>query len=198
MADLKLYLPEGLRGVRELSAIMDAETPEFSSLSVAQRRMLDDQFVMTASESAIRRYEQMLGIPRTTKDSLDDRRLKILVKLNNQLPYSMGWLRNKLDTLFGAGNYEIIRDVHTRKLAIQTDAQFEPLITALHLDLRQSIPANMVLETYITSNHTHTMCCGCWMQTMDDLIFEQDRPDGDYEIRASGGSWMTQYDHILM
>lgn len=169
MADLTFYLPDHLRDVRELRAIMETETPEFVKLSAAQRQMLNDQFVSTASESALKRYEQMLGIPRASADSLDDRRFKILSKLNNQLPYSMGWLRQKLDALFGTGNYQIIRDVSMHKLAVEADVQFEPVIVALYDDLRQSIPANLVLETYIASSHPFAEYHACWMQTYDEI-----------------------------
>lgn len=51
---------------------------------------------------------------------------------------------------------------------------------------------------YLISNHAHTVYCACWMQAMDDLTLEQERPDGDYELQAFGGSWMTQYDNVLM
>ena len=169
MADLKLYLPDHLRDVRELRAIMDAETPEFSKLTAAQRQMLNDQFVSTASKSALRRNEQMLSTPRAVSDSLDDRRFKILSKLNNQLPYSMRWLRQKLDTLFGTGNYQIIRDLSTHKLTVEADVQFESVIVALYDDLRQSIPANLVLETYIASSHPFAEHHACWMQTYDEI-----------------------------
>lgn len=169
MDDLKFYLPDHLRNVRELRAIADTETPEFSKLTAAQRQMLNDQFVSTASESALRRYEQMLGIPRTASDSMNDRRFKILSKLNNQLPYSMGWLGKKLDTLFGTGNYQIIRDASVHKLAVEADVQFESVVVALYDDLRQSIPANLILETYVASSHPFAEYHACWMQTHDEI-----------------------------
>lgn len=169
MANLKFYLPDYLRDVRELRAIADAGTPVFSRLAAAQRQMLNDQFVSTAGESALRRYEQMLGISRAASDSLDDRRFKVLSKINNQLPYSMRWLRQKLDTLFGTGNYQIVRDVSTHKLAVEADVQFESVIVALYDDLRQSVPANLVLETYIASSHPFVEYHACWMQTYDEI-----------------------------
>lgn len=169
MADLIFYLPEHLKQIRELRAIVQAETPAFTKLSMAQKQLLDDQFVMTASDSALKRYELMFGIPAGTGLPAEERRFQILAKLNNRLPYSMGWLRRKLDTLFGAGNYQITRDIRKRYLAVETDVQFESVLVALYDDLRASIPANMELETYISSQYMVEQYHACWMQTYDEI-----------------------------
>ena len=169
MLDMEQYLPDVLRDVREFRAITTVESPAFAGYRAAISRALDNQFVATADNDGLMRYEKMLGIVSNKTDTAADRRFRILAKINNRLPYSMGWLRRKLDTLFGAGNYQIIRDTAAHKLAVEADVQFETVIVSLYNDLRQSIPANMVLETYISSALPAGMYAGCWMQTLDEI-----------------------------
>ena len=166
---LRLYLPPILLETTEFNLLCGAEQPEIDALHDCADAVLAAQFISTAPEFAVARYETIFSITPGDTDTLDDRRFRVLLRISDQLPYSMGWLRRKLDTLFGAGNYQIIRDTAAHKLAVEADVQFETVIVSLYNDLRQSIPANMVLETYISSALPESVYAGCWMQTLDEI-----------------------------
>lgn len=169
MTKMERYLPEILRNIREFGEITGAEEPIFEKHQEAIHQMLKDQFVMSAGDMGLKRYERMLGIAGGSGDAPEDRRFRILAKINNRLPYSMGWLRGKLDALFGAENYTLERDAAAHKLVVETDVQFESVILDLYADLRKSIPASMILETYISSSLPLSLYTGCTMQTMSDV-----------------------------
>lgn len=166
---LRRYLPPILLDTCEFNLLCDAEQPEIDALHDGTDAVLDAQFVSTAPEYAIARYEKIFSIAPGDTDTLDDRRFRVLLRISDQLPYSMGWLRRKLDTLFGAGNYQITRDMAAHKLAVEADVQFESVIVSLYDDLRVSIPANLVLETYISSALPTALYGACWMQTLDEV-----------------------------
>ena len=63
------YLPYVLRDVVEYRQLMEAEQPELAALWAAQDKVLADQYIVTATEYGISRWEAILGIyPRTRTD----------------------------------------------------------------------------------------------------------------------------------
>ena len=61
--DLKEYLPDVLKDVQEMRAIMEAETPEVQAIWDACEDCMNDQFISEATENGVARREKMLGIP---------------------------------------------------------------------------------------------------------------------------------------
>jgi len=52
------------------------------------------------------RYEKIYNLSNDTND-LTARRYNILAKINNRVPYTMNWLKNKLNNTIGKENYKI-------------------------------------------------------------------------------------------
>ena len=77
--DLAAYLPRFMTEYREMQALMQAEDREFSELLDALRNMLDDLFIQTASEAAVRRYEGIMGVRPAAGERLETRRLRLLL-----------------------------------------------------------------------------------------------------------------------
>ena len=100
---LKGYLPEVLKNVRELDAIMDAENPEIEDLWQACEDCMNDQFISEATENGIERREKMLGITPFATDTLDDRRFRLLSRYMEDIPYTRKSLINMLTSLCGEG-----------------------------------------------------------------------------------------------
>ena len=71
--DLKEYLPDVLKDVQEMRAIMEAETPEVQAIWDACENCMNDQFISEATENGVARREKMLGITPFATDTLDDR-----------------------------------------------------------------------------------------------------------------------------
>ena len=72
--DLKEYLPDVLKDVQEMRAIMEAETPEVQAIWDACEDCMNDQFISEATENGVARREKMLGITPFATDTLDDRK----------------------------------------------------------------------------------------------------------------------------
>ena len=103
--DLKEYLPDVLKDVQEMRAIMEAETPEVQAIWDACEDCMNDQFISEATENGVARREKMLGITPFATDTLDDRKLRLLSRYNENIPYTRKSLAALLESLCGAGGY---------------------------------------------------------------------------------------------
>ena len=105
--DLTDYLPDVLKNVTEMQAIMSTETPEIQALWSACEDCMNDQFITEATENGIARREKMLNITPYATDTLNDRRFRLLSRYNENIPYTRKSLVNMLETLCGENGYEL-------------------------------------------------------------------------------------------
>lgn len=101
------YLPDALRPYRELRAMAAGWQALFDGLWRAADQALDDQFVTTAGEYGLSRWESMLGIRVKGTESLDKRRARVLSRLLEQLPFTMRGLLVQLETLCGGDGFTV-------------------------------------------------------------------------------------------
>lgn len=119
--DLVSYLPLFLAEYKEIHAALTAENPEFLLIWDAADRVLQNEFIATADEYGISRFEKMLGILPSKNDTLEERRLKVQSRWFTALPYTWRMLLKKLSVLCGdrefrvympeKGGYEIRVDI---------------------------------------------------------------------------------------
>ena len=95
------YLPELLRQYREFQAICRMEQPEFALAWEAAEGLLNEQFLETAENVGLARWEKMLGIVPKGTDSLEKRRFTLKSRLSEVLPYTLPQLRRMLQNLCG-------------------------------------------------------------------------------------------------
>ena len=88
-------LPPILLKPYEFPLLCETEQPEIDRLHDAADAVLDAQFLSTAGEYAIQRYEKIFGVVPQDTDTLDERRFKVLTRINTQLPFSVRRLRQR-------------------------------------------------------------------------------------------------------
>ncbi len=141
-----------IREIQEFGQLAQAEQPEVALLWQAVADVLDDQFVPTAKEGGIKRWESMLQIQPMTSNTLDERRFRILTRLNQRLPYTWNGLRQQLSTLCGADGYtlELQHEAYTVKVrvALKAKANYGDVD---HL-LERMLPANLVIDLSLKYN----------------------------------------------
>lgn len=104
------YLPPVLRNVPEFKALMAAEQPELEALWQGVEDAFADQFIDDATKNGISRWEGILSIIPKGTDSLDTRRFRIKTRLNEQLPFTLPVLKQKLAHLCGNDGYAVEMD----------------------------------------------------------------------------------------
>ncbi|MEA4831562.1 MAG: putative phage tail protein [Oscillospiraceae bacterium] len=147
------YLPPVIKNVQEYQAIMNnGEQAEISALWDAVDYALDDQFVQSATENGVERWEKILGIKPKGTDILEDRKFRILSRISEQLPYTLPVLKNMLQSLCGADGYsvEVQNELYILKvkIALVAKSNFDD-VNAL---LKRVVPANIVIELVLMYN----------------------------------------------
>ena len=151
------YLPEVLQDVRELRAVMDTEQEELARAWDAGTQALDDQFVETAAQSGVSRWERILDITPKAGDSLQDRRFRILARLNEQLPFTLPMLRQQLESLCGADGYWITLDGNAYRLKVQVALKAKSNFQDVEQLLRRVAPANLEVQYTLKYNQHETL-----------------------------------------
>ena len=149
---LQDYLPPILLKTYEFPLLCETEQPEIDRLRDATDAVLDAQFISTAGETAIARYEKIFGITPMDTDTLAERRFKVLAKINAQLPFSVRRLRQQLATLCGEDGYklEVNGGVYTLTVKVALTAKRNQ--QAVEELLADIVPANMVCTTSLLYN----------------------------------------------
>lgn len=151
------YYPQMLKGFREIKAFTDAEQKETDQLWESQYRVLDDQFAATASERGVMRWEQILGIVPKATASLQERRFLILTRLAEELPYTMGMLRQQLDALCGAGGYKVMLEPGEYTITVRVALTAKGNYADVKDLLERVLPANMILDFSLLYNQHGTV-----------------------------------------
>lgn len=149
---LNEYLPSILLKTYEFPLLCDTEQREFDRLNTAVDEVLDAQFVSTAGERGIERYEQIFSIVPQDTDTLDERRFRVLAKINAQLPFSIRRLRQQLATLCGEDGYRMEIDGGRYTLTVKVALTAKRNQQAVEELLANIVPANMVCTTSLLYN----------------------------------------------
>lgn len=162
---LKKYLPEFISSIKEFEERDRTISIEVDELRQKLLQIQENQFIETANEEGLRRYEQMLNI--VPVNDIEMRRFNILNKYNSTSPFTIGWLTNTLNTIIGRGEFLIDLDYSTYTLTISVVKNKEHLIENLKMDLRKRIPANLVLTINVLSAIEQDVYTGVYLQTGD-------------------------------
>lgn len=151
------YLPLFMQDYIEMQNIMETEQVEIDHLWVEAENALADQFILEATESGVRRWESMLGVSPKDTDTLDERKFRILTKMNQELPYTMPKLEQALTNLCGADGYSIeskpAEYYITVKLALSNASNY----SEVEKTLSRMVPANMIQSVQIMYTRHDTL-----------------------------------------
>lgn len=146
------YLPQFMKEYTEMMEIMKTEQVEIDDLWSAADAAFSDQYILDATEYGVSRWESMLGIQPKGTATLDERKFKILTKLNQELPYTLRKLELALTNLCGEGRFSIVtiaKEYHIEvKLALESKENYQEVVDVL----KKMIPANMTQYVQIMYN----------------------------------------------
>ena len=148
------YLPYVVRDYAEFKGISEAEQPEFESAWGSSDDLLNNQFISTAGNLGLSRWEKILGITPKGTDTLEDRRFRILTRLNEELPYTLPRLRNILETLCGSGNYSAEVMEGTYQLIVKIGLAAKNNFSDVESLLDRVVPQNLIV-TLLQLYNTH-------------------------------------------
>ena len=89
-------LPNYFKSVLEYKEILKAQGYIFDQLEVEIARLYANLYISTCDEQTIAYYEKKLGIVQRFGDTLEFRRSRVLQRFNITVPFSEGFLKEKL------------------------------------------------------------------------------------------------------
>lgn len=148
---LNEYMPPFLKNVKEFQEIFKSEDEQLEYMNKLIEKMLTEVIVQSAEDYGINRYEKIYKIDNVNSD-IEERRFNIISKINNRAPFTLSWLDGKLKQLVGENNYKINIDYANYKVVISIVYLFGDIANTLKRDLRQQLPANLVIQINLSSN----------------------------------------------
>lgn len=143
--DIKDYWPLVIKRILEFEKIADAENPEINNLWAAHKDVLNNQFIKTLTEEGCKRWEDILNIVPMGTDTLEDRRFRILARINADLPFTFKQLENMLYALCGDDyTCELINSDYKLviRLALSIKRQYDEVSSLL----KKVVPANLLID----------------------------------------------------
>lgn len=146
------YWPDEVQKQLEFQTIAAVEDPEMSILWNELDNMLADQFINTATERGLLRWERILKITPQGNASKNERRFAILTALNERLPYTVRMLHVILTDLCGEDGYRLYLNAETYTLTCNIGLSNYKMFDAVSSMLRRVVPANMLIITGVEYN----------------------------------------------
>lgn len=143
--DLVSYLPHFLAEYKETNAALTAENPEFQITWDAAKRVLYNEFIETADEYGISRFEKLLKIFPTKEDTLELRRSRVRVRWFSFLPYVWRVFIQKLIALCGENNFTATKQFDFYQIDLEVNLELFGQVEELERLIETMIPCNMIV-----------------------------------------------------
>lgn len=140
--------PHYERKVLEFQKIAEAEDFYLDNIEMNRQKILLNQFVLTADENGLSMFENLYNIVPLATDTIEDRRKRILIRIQLQPPYTLKFLMNQLDKIIGPGKYELDIDYDKYQIRISSAAESQLYAQEISIIMGKIKPCNM---QYISS-----------------------------------------------
>lgn len=139
------YFPRYYKGILETDELIKVENDIWNNLYLLLNKAKNNQFIAYADEDGIYAYEQLFQIvadPET--ETLEERRFRLLNRIQTLSYYTMIYLRQKLNSLFGENNYEVEMDYLNYTLYVKSNATNSFIYKESIATINKIKPANIV------------------------------------------------------
>lgn len=144
--DISKYWIPVIRKTANFQQIAAAENPEFNLLSEKLYDLEKDGFILTATESGVKQWEQILGLVTSDGMTLNERKAQILNYLNVKTAYTTRTLRQMLAAIVGDGNFNVKIDNETSTLHMSLTAGAMSKTNDIDQLLKRVLPENLVIK----------------------------------------------------
>lgn len=154
--DLLSYLPPFLQEFKENRETLNAENPEFILAWDGADRVLRNEFIETADEYGISRFERILKIVPSRADTLETRRRRVMLRWFNKIPYTLRAFLERLSAICGDSDFTVVKEFLRYRIDITVDLEQAGQAEELDRLIEEMMPCNMVV---ISSNE---LPCASW------------------------------------
>ena len=139
------YLPYAIRDFAEFQGITTGEQPEFKLAWDAREEVFANQFVGTALDYGLSRWEKMLNITPKGSDTLESRRARIKAKLNNFVPYTIRAFARMMTAIANGEPFEIAIEPGSYLLSVATRWTTSGQHEGLEYLIKHIVPCNIAI-----------------------------------------------------
>lgn len=168
-------LPDWFKPVLEYIAIMYGGSVELARLDEDAEQIRLNDHIQTADATTIRYWERFLGIASSAGDTLDYRRDRVMMRINQTVPYTVWHLRERLTELYGE-DYTLEVNPEECWIRIIVTSDRYGAISLLHDLIYSYVPAHL----YVYSNQQVSNVTGsdAYYAARMSRTFEQTIPTG--------------------
>lgn len=141
------YLPEFLAEYKEIAASLEAANPEFTLMWNAADRTLHNEFIETADEYGISRFEKILNILPSKEDTLESRRARVQARWFNSIPCTLKTFIAKLVGICGKSNFSVVKDYLNYNIKFAVSLELFGQVDELERIIETMIPCNMTVNS---------------------------------------------------
>ena len=143
--DLCQYWPPWFREILDFQALCQTEGEELRSMAAAMERVRANLFVQTMDEATAAEWEAIFHIvPNPVTETLAFRRDRILNRLSMHPPFTLTFLYQRLDALFGPGNWEVEVDYPNYTLYIEAAVEDQQYFSEMSVTMELIKPCHIV------------------------------------------------------
>lgn len=148
VVNLKQYSPRYYDGSYEMDELLKAEDTLFDDYFVKELDALWlNQFLSTADAATITYYEGIVGIvANPATETLEFRRSRVINRFSIRAPYTMPFLRGRLDAIIGKGKYTIDMDYAGYTLTVEASAVDQLWFEEIRVMINNIKPVNIVFK----------------------------------------------------
>lgn len=168
-------LPDWFKPVLEYIAIMYGGSVELARLDEDAEQIRLNDHIQTADASTLRYWERFLGIASSAGDTLAFRRERVLMRINQTVPFTVWHLRDRLRELFGEDYTLEVNPAECWIRIIVTSDRYGA-ISLLHDLIYSYVPAHL----YVYSNQqvSNVTSSNAYYAARMSRTFEQTIPTG--------------------
>lgn len=155
--DISKYWPDVIKNAREFKQISDAENPEFNILQEESQNIMNDQFVLDSTINGVNRREKTFKIIPKTSETLDERKFRLLARMNEDIPFTVPNLHNQLKNLCGEDGYSLTILNNDFTVIVKVALVSKNNFNSVQELLERVIPQNMIIDCILMYNQHLTL-----------------------------------------
>lgn len=141
--DPREHLPQYYKGIREIDILSEALTYILTNLQSELQQILANNFIQTANEIGVNRFERILGITSDPTLDLESRRQRILSKMATSTIFTLRVLKTNLKEICDNGEYTLTMDNRNFYMDLKVRIGKKGMLDVLYDLLYTMLPAHV-------------------------------------------------------
>lgn len=162
---VNIEYPEVVLNIKDVKAAIDAGDKVGEILEKALLELDNNICIKSSEESGIAHREKVLGINPRDTDSVEDRRLEVLLRWYDSPLYTETVLRQKLDATLGKNQYVLDIDLDTKTVSCLVELTRKRMQKSVTDMLDQMVPMDYLISISLRYNS--------WEKISEKLTWQQ-------------------------